>query len=256
MGFLETREFKEYESYNKSLFFLLPLLAEDKKGHKDFLFKDAIFNTYLRGFKYDHLKRPLYIHYKFSDTKEFKDLEEYLTMDLNNNTFIDSLDISEKEIIVCYDITNTTPYPDNSKLESNDSWVTDYDLVMQGNYYKLSTRHKLKVLEFFYDRQCSYDNFLKLLFGRSQILWEMRRKNLGCRWGDGCKCNVQTKLIEITTDSGEKRTVPRAMEKQSYLKCKDYEHWNMPHNVELESAPDINKETYRNVYQKEKIIAT
>ena len=251
MGLIKSKEYEIYKKHNRSTWFCLPLLGESKKTYRDFSFGERLKGTYLRGFKYDcTLERPLYLVYNFEDSEKFKSMEEYLMLDLCENQFIDLIDIDEKSICIVYNITNTTPYPDNSKKEPHDSWVSDYDKVLEGKYYWLSTRHKLKVLDFFYDRQCSYDNFLKLLFGRSQILWEMRRKNLGCRYGDSCKCNIQTKLEESVGDNGEKRMVPRAMKNQLYLDCKDYEKWEMPVNIELESQPDLILETY-NFKEKE-----
>ena len=246
MGFINTKEYEIYTKHNKSLWFLTPLLSEDKRNHRNFLFQSNLLNTYLRGFKYDEtLERPLYLHYIFSDTEEFKSLEEYLTMDLGGNTYIDTIDISEKEIVVVYNITNETPYPDNSTKEPHDSCVTDYDIILEGKYSKISTRHKLRILNFFYDKGCGYDNFLRLLFGRNEILWEMRKKNLGCMKGDDCVCQINTLLVETTGEEGKKIMVPKLGQKQNYQKCSSFKEWQMPKgNIELESKIDILEETY------------
>ena len=246
MGFINTKEYEIYTKHNKSLWFLTPLLSEDKRNHRDFLFQSNLLNTYLRGFKYDEtLERPLYLHYIFSDTEEFKSLEEYLTMDLGGNTYIDTLDISEKEIIIVYNITNEVPYPDNSLKEPHDSCVTDYDCILEGKYSKISTRHKLRILNFFYDKGCGYDNFLRLLFGRSEILWEMRKKNLGCRLGDECLCQVTTILVETIDSNNKKVMIPKLGQKQPYQKCSKFSEWKMPKgDIELESKINLIEETY------------
>lgn len=243
MSFINTKEFKEYTSYNKSLFFLLPLLSSEKETHKTYLWKPNIFNTYLRYPGYEHLERPLFIHYMYEDTEEFKLLEDYFETNLNDNTFVDRIDVDEKSIIIVYNITNETPYPDNSTKEPHDSCVTDYDIILEGKYSKISTRHKLRILNFFYDKGCGYDNFLRLLFGRNEILWEMRKKNLGCMKGDDCVCQINTLLVETTGEDGKKIMVPKLGTKQNYLKCSKFKEWQMPKGqIELESKINIEEE--------------
>lgn len=255
MGFINTKEFKEYSSYNRSLFFLLPLLSSEKETHKTYLWKPNIFNTYLRYSGYEHLERPLFIHYMFEDTEEFKLLEEYYKTGLNGNTFVDIVDVDEKSIIVVYNITNEVPYPDNSLKEPHDSCVTDYDCILAGKYSKISTRHKLRILNFFYDKGCGYDNFLRLLFGRSEILWEMRKKNLGCRLGDECSCQITTILVETTDGNNKKVMIPKLGQKQPYQKCSKFSEWKMPKgDVELESKIELIAETYGTTNEKIEIV--
>ena len=246
MSFIKNKEYEIYKQHNKSLWFMLPLLQEDKRNHRDFLFQSNLLNTYLKGFKYDNtLERPLYLHYFYSEEKDFKSLEEYLTMDLGGNSYIDTIDVSEKEIIAVYSITNDVPYPDNSPREPHDSCVTDYDCILEGKYSKISTKHKLRILNFFYEKGCGYDNFLRLLFGRNEILWEMRKKNLGCMKGDDCVCQINTSLVENIDGAGKKVMVPILGTKQSYLKCASFQEWQMPKgNIELESRINIEEETY------------
>lgn len=260
---INSKDYNEYKKYNKSLWYLLPLLSEDItpykiKNHNDFLWKECLMNTYLRGIpEYDNtLERPLYLHYRYSNTDEFRNLEDYLTMDLGGNKYITTLDPSENDIIIVYNINNSSAYSDNSEREKTANCVEDYDKIISGKYYRLSTRHKLRILNFFYDKGHPYDGFLRLLLGRNSVLWEMRRKEIGCLKGNECVCSVKTKLIEFQDENGEKRMKPEADSKQDYLKCKNYSNWTMPQDVELESPPNLKEETYGFIQKKQVAGAT
>lgn len=216
----------DYTKYNRSTWYLLPLLLEDKKTYRDFLFQSNLFNTYIRGLEYDlTLSRPLYIHYKWQDTAEFKYLEEYLTLDLNNNQYIDTIERGIHEVIIVYNITD-------------EKCVIEYDKVLEGNYSKLSVDYMLKILEFFFDGLYIVDSFIHLLFKKDPILWHTRRRELGCMKD---KCNCSVKITASKNSDGN--DVVSATKDQPYEKCKFWEKWEMPKGVELESKLEMDKET-------------
>ena len=217
---------EEYTKYNRSAWYLLPLLVEDKKTHKDFLFRRNLFNTYIKGLDYDLvLTRPLYLHYKWENSPEFKYLEDYLTLDLNGNKYIDTIERSEHEVVIVYDITNP-------------KCTSEYDKVLAGEYSKLSVDYMLKIIEFFFDGLYVPDSFIHLLFRKDPILWHTRRRELGCM-KDNCSCSVK---ISISKNS-EGNDVMKATKDQPYEKCKWWEKWEMPKDVELESKLEPEKET-------------
>ena len=231
---------KEYYQYNKSFWFLTPLIVETGITKKDFLIDTHLINTYITcdSFK-DKLKRPLILHYKYENSKLFKEFEEYVQLDLNSNKFIDIIDINTKEVLVVYDIINDEPYSDNLVTEYDRSCVTDYDNFIKGKYSKLSGSHKYKTLKFHYDLKYKPTDMLYMLFRKDDILWHERRKVLGCHNKIKCKCIIDT---EFKTSGKVEILYPK--QEQNYVKCKNYEPWKMPAEVELDDKPDLTKENY------------
>lgn len=231
---------EEYYRYNKSYWFLLPLLSEDKMGSKNFLCGTNLINTYISCDDLtSKLERPFVLHYRYENSKAFSDFEEYVTKDLNGNKFIDIVDINTKEILVIYDITNTQIYTDNLITQPDSSCVTDYDKFIKGKYSKISGKHMYKTLQFHHNLVYKPTDMLYMLFRKDDILWHERRKTLGCMNKGKCTCKVST---EFKKSKGTEILYPK--QEQYYTKCKNYKEWRMPEEVELDDKPDLTKENY------------
>lgn len=229
---------EKYNDYNLSFWYLLPLLSESNETEINFLIHTHLIDVYIATDDFNE-ERGLVLRYKWEDSELFKNLEERLTQDLNGNTYIKTTDISSNEVLFCYNITNATPYQDNPKLEKG-SCIVDYDTIMRGEYSKMSTIYKLRIIQFFgFTNKEANSNFIILLMRRDKSLWHTRAKNLGCN-KEVCKCtiNVEEKLVGnilalITPDN------------QSYLHCSYWCKWKMPEDVELEEKINRDKETFK-----------
>ena len=123
--------------------------------------------------------------------------------------------------------------------EYDRSCITDYDNFIKGKYSKLSGSHKYKTLKFHYDLKYKPTDMLYMLFRKDDILWHERRKVLGCHNKIKCKCIIDT---EFKTSGKVEILYPK--QEQNYVKCKNYEPWKMPAEVELDDKPDLIKENY------------
>lgn len=229
---------EKYKDYNLCYWYILPLLSEPNETGVNFLIHTHLVDCYIATDEFT-AERSLVLRYLWADTDLFKDLEERLTQDLNGNTYIKTIDISETEVLFCYNITNDTPYDNNSKLEKA-SCVTDYDTVMRGEYSKMSTAYKLQILKFF-GFYYTYDpnNFIILLMRRDKSLWHTKAKDLGCHKSK-CSCTVLREEKQLAD-----RMVLITCEKQPYTDCEHWSKWNMPEDVELEEKIDREKETFK-----------
>lgn len=210
------KKYKEYHEFNKSTWFLLPLIAENNKkiDRTTYLIDDFLENTYI--YPTNNGDNMLYVKYK--NTPEVTEIEPYLSCE-----YLVDIIYSNTHTVYVYSITN---YPD----------VEDYYCFKEGKYSQISTNHKLKICRFW---DLSNDHFITRLFRKDEILWHSINKSLGCMASE-CKCKVTTERVLV-----DNRKKLLASDNQTYLSCKKFEAFKMPHQklIELEDLPNDKKET-------------
>lgn len=216
---------KQYNDFNKSTWWIFPIIADEvllnkPKKPKDptprdiYLIDTHLINTYV----YPSIhSRMLYV--KYDNHPNVVDIEPYLTCDYLED--------------IKYNSTSTT-YIYNIKINNNPQSIKDiinYDYVIEGLYSKTDLDYRWKMFQLF---NLDVNDYIAKIFRKDNTLWHEINKQLSCI---DCKCKLDT----FVDNKGKLELKPI----QRYLTCKNYKSFTMPKikEIELEAKFDINKET-------------
>lgn len=234
--------YKHYSDFNKSTWFLFPLITEEssKCTRFTYLIDKYLLNTYI-----DPVDKKLFIVYKnvpevvdietLLTTPYLKDVKHYVT----HTVYIYQLLPPEEPEIV----NEETYIKYKNELSKYKEDIDIFNLFIDGKYSRFNDEYKLKVAKFF---SLGVNEYICRIFRKDEKLYHSVYKHLGC-FAKTCTCKVNTYMQDkVIEGKSVKREV--CAERQDYSSCYYFKRFEMPsrweEDFELEEKPDLNKETY------------